>query len=147
MEQPIHKRDWLVSGGFQIGSLNYVAEVAWARRTDLPGGVLDIPDVHRAQLLTMAGGIRHEPVGERRLTPFYQVLAGGATTTNTYGPGWELSDWPDPRRQFLLQPGAGLEVEMYRRFTIRFAADLMVLADRHAVSRTPRMSARVVAGF
>ena len=45
---------------------------------------------------------------------------------------------------FVMQPGMGMDVNVWRRFTLRLAADLPILANRDYVVVRPKLSARVV---
>ena len=45
---------------------------------------------------------------------------------------------------FVVQPGMGVDVNVWRRFTLRLAADLPILASGDYVVLRPKLSARVV---
>ena len=48
------------------------------------------------------------------------------------------------RAGFVMQPGMGVDVNVWRRFTLRLAADLPILASGDYVILRPKLSARVV---
>ena len=48
---------------------------------------------------------------------------------------------------FVAQPGIGLDVNLLRRLTLRFAADMPIFAGADYVVARSRLSARVVVGF
>ena len=48
---------------------------------------------------------------------------------------------------FVVQPGMGVDVNVWRRFTLRLAADLPILAGGDYVVHRPKVSARVVLAF
>lgn len=45
---------------------------------------------------------------------------------------------------FVVQPGLGVDVNVWRRFKLRLAADLPILANGDYVVLRPKLSARVV---
>ena len=121
------------------------------------------------------GGVRGGG-GEGRVVPFYQVLAGGFSARFRTDYDWPASIdvetenatcgdyldgvliWPcdyvpypafDEERSagFLMQPGMGIDVNVWRRFTFRVAADLPIFASPDYVVLRPRLSARVVVGL
>ena len=45
---------------------------------------------------------------------------------------------------FVMQPGMGVDVNVWRRFTLRLAADLPILTNGNYVVFRPKLSARIV---
>ncbi len=45
---------------------------------------------------------------------------------------------------FVMQPGMGVDVNVWRRFTLRLAADLPILAGGDYIVPRPKLSARLV---
>ena len=111
-----------------------------------------------------------------RVVPYYQVLAGGFASRFRRDYEWPASidteaenancglfagdqlilpclnvPYPefDEERTvgFVMQPGMGIDVNVWRRFTLRLAADLPIFANRDYVVVGPKLSARVVVGF
>lgn len=108
-----------------------------------------------------------------RVVPYYHVLAGGFAARFRRNYEWPTSidtetanaecggyvdgvlvqpclnvPYPafDEKRAagFVVQPGMGLDVNVWRRFTLRLAADLPILASRDYIVLRPKLSARVV---
>ena len=121
---------------------------------------------------TLMGGVRGG--GRHGLVaPYYQVLAGGFAAHFRRDNEWPASidteaenaacggyvdgvlvhpclhvPYPafDEERSagFVMQPGVGVDVHVWRRFTLRLAADLPILAGGDYVVFRPKLSARVV---
>ena len=120
----------------------------------------------------LIGGIRGGK-RQGRVAPYYQVLAGGFAARFRRENEWPASidtetanaecggyadgvlvhpcvhvPYPefDEERSagFVVQPGMGVDVNVWRRFTLRLAADLPILAGGDYVVLRPKLSARVV---
>ena len=120
----------------------------------------------------LMGGVRGGE-RQGRVVPYYQVLAGGFAARFRKDYEWPASidteaanaecggyidgvlvhpclyvPYPefDEERSagFVMQPGMGVDVNAWRRFTLRLAADLPILASRDYVVLRPKLSARVV---
>ena len=144
-ENPPVGHDWLVSGSFKADPLDYVVEVAWFQGED-PG--LPASFYPSSRYLQVAAGVRGRMVSERRFTPFYQGLVG-VLTYNPTRP-WPLnvqSPWDAGGQQFLLQPGAGLDVAILRGLKLRIGVDLLMLVHDGYLHNLPRVSLRAVVGF
>lgn len=131
-----------------------------------------VRQTERTRYWTAMAGVRGgERSG--RVSPYYQILVGGFATRFRRDYEWperldteaanaacgvytngELvhpCDYPlypefDEERfaGFVMQPGMGIDVNVWRRFGLRVAADLPILASRDYVVLRPRLSARVV---
>ena len=120
----------------------------------------------------LMGGVRGGK-RQGRVVPYYQVLAGGFAVRFRRDYEWPASidtetenaecggyvdgvlvhpclyvPYPefDEERSggFVVQPGVGVDVNVWRRFTLRLAADLPILAGSDYVVLRPKLSARVV---
>ena len=120
----------------------------------------------------LMGGVRGGE-RQGRVAPYYQVLAGGFAARFRRDYEWPASidteaanaecggyidgvlvhpclnvPYPafDEERSagFVMQPGMGVDVNVWQRFTLRLAADLPILASRDYVVLRPKLSARVV---
>lgn len=120
----------------------------------------------------LVGGVRGG-ARQGRVAPYYQVLAGGFVARFRRDYEWPASidtetanaecgvyidgvlvhpclnvPYPEFREKrnagFVVQPGMGLDVNVWRRFTLRLAADLPILAGGGYVVFRPKLSARVV---
>ena len=120
----------------------------------------------------LLGGVRGGG-RQGRVAPYYQVLAGGFAAHFRRDYEWPASidtetanaecggyvdgvlvhpclyvPYPefDEERSagFVVQPGMGVDVNVWRRFTLRLAADLPILAGGDYVVLRPKLSARVV---
>ena len=121
----------------------------------------------------LMGGVRGGG-RQGRVAPYYQVLAGGFAARFRRDNEWPASidtetenaacggyvdgvlvhpclyvPYPefDEERSvgFVMQPGMGVDVNVWRRFTLRLTADLPILAGGDYVVLRPKLSARVVA--
>ena len=126
----------------------------------------------RSRYWMLMGGVRGGG-RQGRVAPYYQVLAGGFAARFRRDYEWPASidteaenaacggyvdgvlvhpclhvPYPefDEERSagFVMQPGVGLDVNVWRRFTLRLAADLPILAGGDYVVLRPKLSARVV---
>ena len=108
-----------------------------------------------------------------RVVSYYQVLAGGfaarfrrdyewptsidtrrrtpsaeATSTACWSHPCLYVPYPEYDEEgsagFVVQPGMGVDVDVWRRFTLRLAADLPILASGDYVVLRPKLSARIV---
>ena len=141
-----------MSGSFKTDLLDYVVEVAWSQRTE-PWFVRDAERLTvgfaPARFIQIAAGVRGRLTAERPLTPFYQGLVG----VLTFSPTGEsnrldvLSPWDAGGQQFLLQPGAGLDVAIQRGLKVRLATDLLMLVERGHLHNVPGVSIRAVVQF
>lgn len=145
-ENPPVGHDWLVSSSFKADPLDYVVEVAWFQGED-PG--LPSSFYPSSRYLQVAAGVRGRLAPERRLTPFYQGLVGVLTYNPTRRPRAldVQSPWDAGGQQFLLQPGAGLDVAILRGLKLRLGADLLMLVHDGYLHNLPRVSLRAVVGF
>ncbi len=120
----------------------------------------------------LMGGVRGG-ARQGRVAPYYQVLAGGFAARFRRDYEWPASidtetanaecgsyhdgvlvhpclnlpypEFDEERNAgFVVQPGMGLDVNVWRRFTLRLAADLPILAGGGYVVFRPKLSARVV---
>jgi len=120
----------------------------------------------------LMGGVRAGG-RQGRVQPYYQVLAGGFAAHFRRDYQWPASidteaenaacgayhdgvlvhpclrvPYPafDEERNagFVMQPGVGVDVNVWRRFTLRLAADLPILTNGDYVVLRPKLSARVV---
>ena len=120
----------------------------------------------------LLGGIRGG-ARQGRVQPYYQVLAGGFAARFRRDYEWPASidteaenaacgayhdgvlvhpcrnvPYPAFKEErsggFVMQPGAGVDVNVWRRFTLRLAADLPILTNGDYVVLRPKLSARVV---
>ena len=120
----------------------------------------------------LMGGVRGG-MRQGRVAPYYQVLAGGFAARFRRDYDWPASidtemanaecggyadgvlvhpclrvpypEFDEERRAgFVVQPGVGVDVNVWRRFTLRLAADLPILASRDYIVLRPKLSARVV---
>ena len=121
------------------------------------------------------GGVRSGE-RQGRVVPYYQILAGGFAFRFRSDNEWPASidterenaecgihddgvlvvscpyvPYPEFREEratgFVMQPGMGVDVNVWRKLTLRLAADLPILAGRDYVVLRPKLSARVVVGF
>ena len=77
----------------------------------------DISDLHQnLTLLSYTGGARIN-LPRRRLVPYAQILVGGAHGSDSYFPTGNT--YTTSANSFALNPGAGLDVNLTRRFAIR----------------------------
>ena len=151
-QQPPAEREWLVSGSFMTGLLDYVVEVAWYKH-DEARIIREEPERWRIEFaptrsLQVSAGVRGRFMAERRFTPYYQGLVGVITFSpsrdpdrlGTLGP-WNLG------RPFLMQPGGGLDVAIQDGLKVRLAADLLMLLAEGHLHNVPRVSVRAVVQF
>ena len=132
-------------------------------------------ETHRGRFVMVMGGVRSGR-REGRVVPFYQVLAGGFAARFRTDFDWPASidveaenaacggysngvlvipclyvpypAFEEQRRAgFIMQPGMGIDVNVWRRFTFRVAADMPIFASPDYVVLRPRLSARVVVGL
>jgi hypothetical protein len=104
-----------------------VGEVDWSRGPD-PGD-----DVYTFQDVAVLGGFRYTFAPARRVSPFWQVMAGGLTSKGegrwctTTGRCREESF----RRNYLvIQPGGGVTAMLTPRFGVRAQLDVQVAVAR-----------------
>ena len=119
----------------------------------------------------LMGGVRGGK-RQGRLAPYYQVLAGGFAARFRRDYEWPASIDTEPANAecggyadgvlvlpclylpypefdekrsagFVVQPGMGVDVNVWRRITFRLAADFPILASGDAVVLRPKLSARV----
>ncbi len=120
----------------------------------------------------LLGGVRGGG-RQGRLAPYYQVLAGGFAAHFRRDYDWPASidteaenaacgayhdgvlvhpclrvPYPafdeEHNAGFVMQPGVGVDVNVWRRFTLRLAADLPILTNGNYLVFRPKLSARVV---
>ena len=120
----------------------------------------------------LLGGVRGGK-RQGRVVPYYQVLAGGFAARFRRDNEWPASldtetanvecgtyfdgelvrpclyvpypEFDEERNAgFVVQPGMGVDVNVWRRFTLRLAADLPILAGSDYIVFRPKLSARVV---
>ena len=120
----------------------------------------------------LMGGVRGGE-RQGRVAPYYQILAGGSAVRFRRDNEWPASidtekanaecgayidgvlfepclRVPFPAfteergAAFVMQPGMGVDVNVWRGFTLRLAADLPILANGDNVVFLPKLSARVV---
>lgn len=130
---------------------------------------------HRKSLYwTLQAGVRSGPP-QGRVGLYYQLLAGGFAARFRTDNEWPASidveaenaacgfyandqffpcenlPYPAFREEraagVAMQPGIGLDVRVWRRLTLRMAADLPILAGGDYVVLRPKLSAQVVAGL
>ena len=126
----------------------------------------------RSRYWMVMGGVRGGE-RQGRVAPYYQVLAGGFAARFRRDYEWPASidtetanaecggyvdgvlvhpclnvpypEFDEERRAgFVVQPGLGVDVNVWRRFTLRLAADVPILASGDYVVLRPKLSARVV---
>ena len=129
----------------------------------------------RARYLTLAGGVRGGKRGGRAAL-FYQILAGGFASRFRTDYEWPdsldveadndgcgifadgrpvlpCSYVPYPTFEeeraagFVMQPGMGIDLRVWRQFTLRLAADLPTFTNGDYVTLRPHLSARAAVGF
>ena len=174
-ERPV-TAGWVVSGDFEIGGQTFVVEGAWHGDTytrEHPWGFDEVlRQTHLSRYWTLAGGVRGG-LGQGRVVPYYQVLAGGFAGRFRTDFEWPQSidvvaenascgiyvgdqlvepcryvPYPEFEEEraaaFVMQPGMGMEVQLWRGVAMRLAADVPILASRDYIVLRPRLSGRVV---
>ena len=126
----------------------------------------------RSRYWMLMGGVRGGK-RQGRVVPYYQVLAGGFAARFRRDYEWPASidtaaanaecgtyfdgelvqpclyvpypEFDEERTAgFVVQPGLGVDVNVWRRFTLRLAADLPILARGDYVVLRPKLSTRIV---
>ena len=146
---------WILASGFDLGGHSFVLEGTWHRETYVLVHPWDLDEVFRestkSRYLMVLGGVRSRE-RQGRVVPYYQFLGGGFAFRFRTDNEWPASvPGPEFREEratgFVMQPGMGVDLNVWRRLTLRLAADLPILADRDYVGLRPKLSARVVVGF
>jgi outer membrane immunogenic protein len=97
-------------------SIGIVGEIASQGASNISGSAADLT------LTSFLAGLRYRWPDRRRLAPFGQGLVGGAHAGGSLAPG--SSGLPGSANAFAMTAGAGLDVNLTRRFALRaFEAD------------------------
>ena len=129
---------WSLSEGLSMHGWNVQLSVPIARRWSLVGefdasrGSYPGNDYQTYRDLAGLAGVRYRGQPTDRISPFWQVLAGGLKFSREV----DYFDFPGRRVQyeyttnyFVFQPGAGVTVMVTRRFGIQTQGDFQFYAD------------------
>ena len=128
---------WMASGGAHLWSwLGAVGEVSGSTKTlSIPG------DKPKLRVYTYMAGPRFTRSAHSGINPFAQVLLGSArASTSVLGVRDTVTD-------FSYQPGGGIDLNMARRFGVRFEGDYRIIRASGHNSKEPRVVAAAVIGF